>query len=200
MRYFNRIIAVFIIACLCAVGAGCSFMSKNDAKESFEGMMNAFKECNREEINKYYSFSAVTAYIDEASGEEYQDAVLSTLKNMDYKVNSIKDAGDNAMVINVDITTLDYSKIIERYIEDVMELVESKEYQVQIKSMAADDYKKLMVDKMIDAISESSSEKVTKTVDVLMIKSSEKWVLGGDADAFLGILFADISNAVESLT
>ena len=136
----------------------------------------------------------------EASGEEYQDAVLSTLKSMDYKVNSIKDAGDNAMVINVDITTLDYSKIIERYIEDMMELVDSKEYQVKIKSMTAGDYKKLMVDKMIDAISESSSEKVTKTVDVLMIKSGEKWVLGGDADAFLGILFADISNAVESLT
>lgn len=200
MRYFNRIITVFVIACLCVVSNGCSSTSKNDAKDSFANMMNAFKECNREEINKYYSFSAVTTYIDEASGEEYQEAVLSTLKSMDYKINSVKDAGENAIVINADITTLDYSKIIEKYIEDVMELVESKEYQVQIKSMTADDYKALMAKKMVDAISESSSEKVTNTVDVLMIRSDNKWILGGDADAFLGILFADISNAVESLT
>lgn len=200
MRYFNRIITVFVIACLCFVGNGCSSASKNDAKNSFVNMMNAFKECDREEINKYYSFSAVTTYIDEASGEEYQEAVLSTLKSMDYKINSVKDAGENAIVINADITTLDYSKIIEKYIEDVMELVESKEYQVQIKSMTADDYKALMAKKMVDAISESSSEKITNTVDVLMIRSDNKWILGGDADAFLGILFADISNAVESLT
>ena len=200
MRFFNKLIAIFVIACICAISGGCSSESKNAAKESFENMMNAFKECNKEEINKYYSFSAVTAYIDEASSEEYQEAVLSTLKSMDYKVNAVKDAGENAVVINVEITTLNFSKIIERYIEDVMELVDSKEYQLKVKSMTADEYKTLMADKMVAAISESDGEKITKAVDVVMINSGDKWVLGGDADAFLGVLFADISNAVQSLT
>ena len=163
-------------------------------------MMNAFKDCNKEEINKYYSFSAVTAYIDKASGKDYEDAVLSTLKSMDYSINSISDAGENAMVINVEITTLNFSKIIEKYIDDIMDLVESKEYRLKVNSMTPDEYKTLMAKKMVDAVSESTNEKVTRTIDVLMIKSGDNWVLGGDADAFLGILFADISNAVQSLT
>lgn len=199
MNIFKRVIALIASVCICVGCAGCS-SSKNMAEESFVNMMNSFKECNKEEISKYYSFNAVVSYIDKASGEEYTDTVLSTLKSMDYKINSVKEAGENAVVINADITTLDFLKIIENYIDEVMNLVDSKEYRLKVKSMTTKEYKALMARKMVDAVSKSESERITQTVDVLMIKSGDNWVLGGDADAFLGILFADINNAVQSLT
>lgn len=198
MRCLKGIALVLVVALTFVMG-GCS-PSETEAKKAFENMMNAFKACDENAIDEYYSFSAVTSYVDEKNGKEYRDAVLTTLKKMDYKINSANTSGENSVIINVDITTLDFSEIINRYIDEVMGLVGSKEYQLKVKSMTADEYKTIMAGKMVDAINNSDVKTVTKSVDVMMIKSGDAWVLGGEADVFLGTLFADMSNAVQSLT
>ncbi len=190
---------VTVVLIMALLLSGC-IASEMGAKKAFEGMMNAFKECNSEEIENYYSFSGVTNYIDEVSGEEYRDAILSTLSKMDYKINSARTVNDTTVIINADITTIDFSEIINSYIEEIVETVESKEYQLKVKSMTTEEYKTKMAEKMVDAIEESSGKTVTKPVEVMMVKSGDEWVLGGEADVFLGVLFADMSNAVRSLT
>ncbi len=190
---------VSVVLVMILMLSGC-IASEMGARDAFDGMMDAFKECNREEIESYYSFNAVTNYIDEASGEEYRDAILSTLSKMNYKINSAKAVNDTTVIINADITTIDFSEIINNYIEEIVKTVESKEYQLKVKSMTAEEYKAKMAEKMVDAINESSGTTITKTVEVMMVKSGDEWVLGGEADIFLGVLFADMSNAVRSLT
>lgn len=193
----NAILSVFLV--LTVLLSGCA-SAEIEAKKAFVSMMDAFKECNREAIDNYYSFNAVTSYIDEVDGEEYRDAVLTTLYKMDYKINSSMKTNDTTVIINVDITTLDFSEIIENYINEVMETVESKEYQLKVRSMTTDEYKTMMAEKMVEAINNCEEKIVTKNVSVMMVKSGDAWVLGGEADVFLGVLFADMSNAVNSLT
>ncbi len=192
-------IIVSAVLVLTVALSGC-VVSEAEAKKAFVSMMDAFKTCNSDVIDDYYSFSAVTNYIDEAEGEEYRDAILTTLSKMDYKVNSAKSTNDTTVIINADITTLDFSEIIESFVGEVMETVDSREYQLKVKSMTPDEYKSQMAEIMVDAINESDGKTVTKTVEVMMVKSGDEWVLGGEADVFLGVLFADMSNAVRSLT
>lgn len=199
MKRLKIIAVILIVVQLAAVLSGC-LISQNSATEAFESMMDAFKACNENTISDYYSFSAVTNYVDDASGKEYRDAVLSTLGMMDYRVISSEVSNENAVIVTAEITTVDFAEIVDKYIDSVTELVNSKEYRLKVQSMTTEEYKKIMAEKMVDAISQSSGEKVTKQVNVTMIKSGKNWILGGEPEELLGVLFADISNAVSSLT
>lgn len=193
---------VFLILALILTAAlvcGCS-PSEMNAKSAFEDMMDGFKTRNEELIDEYYSFGAVTGYIDKADGEEYRDAILKTLDKMEYKVNFTEKAGENAVRINADITTVDFSDIIERYIKNVMELVESRDYKTKIKALTDEEYKREMANRMVASIAEAGDKKMTKTVDVIMIKTDKGWTLGGEPEELMKAMFADLGKTVDSLT
>lgn len=201
MKCFKKCMSgLFVLFVLTTVLlCGCSAW-QSSAEKSFESMMDAFKSRDENTISKYYSFSAVTNYVDDVSGKEYRDAVLSTLNKMDYRIVSAKQSNENAVIITADVTTVDFSEIIDNYIDGVKELVDSKEYRLKVQSMTTEEYKKIMAQKMVDAINKSDGKTVTEQVEVTMIKSGKEWILGGNSEEFLGVLFADISNAVTSLT
>ncbi len=194
-KVFLILAVIFTAVLVC----GCS-PSEMNAKSAFENMMDGFKARNEELINEYYNFGAVTGYIDKADGEEYRDAILKTLDKMEYKVNFTEKAGENAVRINADITTVDFSDIIERYIKNVMELVESRDYKTKIKALTDEEYKSEMAKRMVASIVEAGDKKMTKTVDVIMIKTDKGWTLGGEPEELMKALFADLGKTVDSLT
>ena len=198
MKKRSIIFIVFIAVVLCFCSA-CS-QAEINAKKAFEDTMNAFKSADKNEIDKYYSFSMVTAYIDKEDGEVYQDAVVSTLKKMDYKINSVKKLSDKAVSISVEITGVDFSKITENYLKKLTEIVQSDEYQTAVKKMSEDEYKKIISDIMIEAINNNGNDRKTKQIEAVMINTENGWMLGGNSDEFLGALFANLSNAVNSLS
>lgn len=191
-------ITLVTILTVTALLVACS--GESDAKKAFDATMGAFKSADKSEIDKYYSFQTVTAYIDEADGELYRDAILSTLKKMDYKINSAKKVSDTAVVINAEVTTIDYSKVVNSYIDKVSELVKSKEYVNSVKTMSESEYKKLLAEKMIESINENSETRKSTTIDATMIKTENGWSLGGDTNDLLNALFANMSNAVNALS
>lgn len=194
----KKIICFITAICMTLTLAACGG-AESEARETFESMMNAFKSCDKTQINKYYGFDKLTSYIEAEEGEFLSDAVLGTLSEMDYKVNSAEKVNSTAVKLNVEITTVDFSKIMNNYIEKVTALVASPEYQAKVRTMDDSEYKSLMAAQMIDCIEESGKETVTKTTDVTMIKSESGWSLGGNSDDFLGVLFENLSNAVEAL-
>lgn len=198
MKIKKSYILLVLVLIVAALACGCS--GKADAKKSFDATMQAFKSADKSEIDKYYSFQTVTAYIDEADGEQYRDAVLSTLKKMEYKVNSTKQVSDTAVVINAEITTIDYSKVVNSYIDKVSKLVKSEEYIKSVKTMSEEEYKKLLAEKMIESINENLETRKSTTVDATMIKTENGWSLGGDTNDLLNALFANMSNAVNYLS
>ena len=54
---------------------------------------------------------------------------------------------------------------------------------------------------MKKCIKDGAGEKRTQTADVTMIKDTAgKWTIGGNSEEVLGILFADLSEALDYLT
>ncbi len=194
----TKLILTTVIMAVILLLSGCS-NADSEAKESFEDMMSAFKSCDESQIDLYYDFDKVSAYIEETDGEEFKEAILSTLSKIEYKINSSKKVNSDAVRLNVDITTVDFSAITEKYIAAVVELVNSDEYRNKIKAMTDDEYKSLMAEQMILAIEEGGAATKTKTIDVTMKKNGVVWELGGDTRLFLGTLFENLSNAVNSL-
>ena len=195
MGKLKYIIALLIISLSLS---GCS-TTASEAQATFENMMKAFQSCDKAQIDEYYSFDNLVSYIEEAEGELLSNAVFSTLSKMEYKVNSAERMNSNAVKLNVEITTVDFSEIMQSYITKVSKLVESPEYQARVRQMDDNEYKSLMVAQMIAAIDECGDKKVSKTIDVTMAKGTSGWLLGGNSDEFLGALFEDLSDAVEAL-
>ncbi len=195
MKKLKYLIVILIISLSLS---GCS-TSAGEAQATFENMMKAFQSCDKTQIDRYYSFENLVSYIEEEEGELLTNAVFSTLAEMEYKVNSAERISSNAVKLNVEINTVDFSEIMKNYIGKVTKLVESSEYQVKIRQMEDTEYQALMVAQMIAAIDECDDKKTSKTIDVIMAKGTSGWLLGGNSDEFLGALFEDLSNAVEAL-
>ena len=171
-----------------------------EAQNAFRDIMETFKTCDEKAIDEAYGFTEIASFVDKNSGEKLRNDVISTLSEMEYKVNSAERISSSAVQLNVDIKTVDFSQIVDIYIDKVTELVESREYQSKISSMNDEEYETLIAGKMIEAIDEANGEKVTKTLDVVMTKSGSVWKLGGNSDEFLEALFEGLSTAVESLS
>lgn len=194
--YSLRIVALLLI--ISVLLSGCSGTAA-DAQTDFEKIMTAFKSADREEIDDAYNFSEVVGFIEGTNGEAFSDAIISTLPNMSYKVNSAERVSGTVVKLNVEITTVDYSEIVKQYIDNVTHLVESSDYKAMVSTITDAEYAKIISEQMAQAIKECSNTSVTKTVDVTMTKSGEKWKISGNSEEFLGALFANLSTAVEAL-
>ena len=193
------ILSVILLTAVMMLAAACSG-TESEALGGLEDILNALKSCDSEKIDEYYSFDQVTAYVDKADGERFRDAVISTLSKMDYKIDSTERVSDSAVNVTVELTTVDFSKIVESYIDKVMNKVNSSDYQKKVPGMTEEEYTKEMTELMNNCISENMDTKTTKTLTVTMIKgASGKWTVGGNTDEFLGALFADLSDAVDYL-
>lgn len=199
MKHITKLMIAVLLLPVLAM-SGCS-ESESDAVAAFEQTMSAFKSGIGDEIDKYYSFDRVTAYIDKADGEEFRDTVLSTLSAMDYKINSTKAVNSESVILNVTFETVDFSKIVGAFIDEAVKLTESGDYQRKISVMSDEEYNRIMTEAMKKCINDGVSEKRTQTADVTMIKDSAgKWIIGGNSEEVLGILFADLSEALDYLT
>ena len=198
MRKLHTIRIVAVILLVAAFLSGCTG-GTSDAQTDFENIMNSFKTANKAEIEKVYNLSEVLSFVDDAGNDAFADAIISTLSKMEYKVNSAQRVSSNAVKLNVTIRTVDYSKIVERFVDNVVKLTESRDYKVMISTIGEAQYQKLMKEQMIKAIEECGEATTTKAVEVVMTKSGDKWKIGGDSEEFLGALFVNLSAAVEAL-
>ena len=196
-KIMKKLLCVMMVLCVLLCG-GCAG-AESEARAELENMLNAFKSCDKAQINKYYSYDSLTAYLEAEEGEILSDAVFQTLAHMNYEIKGSEKVNGTAIKFNVDITTVDFSAIMEAYINKVTALVATPEYQQRIKLMQEEDYSAMMADLMIEAIEENSSKTTTKNTDITMIKGESGWTLGGRSDDLLGMLFENLSNAVENL-
>ena len=189
----------FMLAVVMVISFSACSRAVNEARVELENTMNAFKSCDKAQINKYYSYDSLTSYLEAEEGELLSEAVLNTLSHMDYEIKGSERINSTAVKFNVDITTVDFYAIMEAYIEKVTSLVADAGYQAEIKTMQEEEYDAIMAGLMIDAINENSGKSVTKSEEITMIKGKTGWILGGRSDELLGMLFENLSKAVENL-
>ncbi len=185
---------VFLVILLVFLLSGCG--AETGARRDFENMMNAFKTADKTKINRYYDMAKISAFLD----GDFSAELFKTLKQMDYRVISSKKTDDGAVKLNVEITTLDFSKIVSDYLIKVEELISSSAYKQSVKHMLDEEYQETMSNLMVESINECE-EKTSKTIEVIMVKTEDgSYRTDGNSNEFLSALFEDLGAAVESFT
>ena len=194
---FKKVLAYFLIIATLLCLSGCG--AKSDAKKELDLIMQAFKTGNSEKINEYYNFDEISRFINPDKQDEMLSAVLKILPEMDYSISSVEKIDTDTVEISLTIKTLDFSGIMNRYIQEIKDMVEEKDYQKTISSMSQEEYQNLLADKMLSAIAQEKDEKIVKTVRVTMNKQNGKWRMTDGNDAFLRTMFGNLIDAVNSL-
>lgn len=177
--------------------AGCGTVK--EANAAFDTMMQAFQTGDKTQISQYYDFDSVSNFINAEDSEQLQNAILSTLKQMSYKVEASEKMEDGSVKLQVKVTTLDFSDVMKRYMDQVMQMVASAEYQAKVSEMTQEEYQKQLANCMLNVLAQTDIPSTENTIEVTMIENDGSWQIGGDKDAFLGALFANLSDAVNSL-
>lgn len=180
------------ILVLASCGSGSIEEAKTEINHQFPQIIDSFKSGNIDSINTY-SINEVN--IDDEDG--LKTAILSSLSNIDYKINSVTPENGKNAVVNIDITMIDSSQVMEKYIQNIMTLVSSPEYQSLLSSLTKEDYAKMMDDELAKILASGELQTVTKTVDVNLQKSNDTWKLKDNSLADL--LMNNTVNAINQI-
>ena len=193
----KRIVSIALVLLLVFL-AGCG--SKGDARDAFHTMMAALKTGDVETIKPYYDFAQESNFTTITTADEMLQVVLATLKEIEYQVEEVEQLDGNTVQITAKVTTLDFTQIINLYLEQLMTMVGDEAYQSQVSGMEQGDYQKLVADKMTELLTTEEIETEEKTVMVTMVKQEDgTWVPGADKADFYGALFVNLIDAVNSL-
>lgn len=188
------ILLVLVVVCL----AGCG--AKNDAETTFDTMMKALQTGDANEIRPYYDFSQESNFSNVSTANEMEDVVLATLKKMEYRVDSAERLDNNNVKMTITATTLDFTQVMNAYVEQLILMVEDDAYQSQLATMEQGDYQKLVAERMTGLLESEEIATEEKTISVTMVKQEDgTWAPGADKDEFFGALFVNLFDAVNSL-
>ncbi len=193
----KRVISILLILLVvCLTGCG----GKNDAEAAFGNMMKALQTGDAEAIKPYYDFSQESNFANTATANEMADVVLATLKKMEYRLDSAERLDNNNVKMTITATTLDFTQVMNAYVEQLILMVEGDAYQEQVATMEQGDYQKLVADQMVQLLEGEEIGTEEKTISVTMVKQEDgTWAPGEDKDEFFGALFVNLIDAVNSL-
>lgn len=195
-RNFVRIISISaIVLSIAILMTSCSKSNseiESEAKTAFDTIINAFKSGDSEQIKSL-------CITPDSLGEdtEIKSAILSSLKNIAYEIKNVTVNDRKNARINVDITIIDSSKIMEQYIENIVALVSSSEYQSKLATMEREEYQDIMNDEFEKVLNNGEIPTVTKNIDVDLRFDEGKWKLNGAA--LTDLLVTNTVNAVSQI-
>lgn len=181
---------ILIIGALTLCG-GNTEEARQEAEQAFSKTMEAFKSGNVEQIKNYCDSVEINDNTD------LRAAILSSLKNVTYDINSVTASSAKKAVVNADITLIDASQVMQKYIENIAAMVSSPEYQNNLATMTKEDYQKLMDDQLANVLENGGVPNVTKTIDVNMKKEGGSWKV--DGSALPELLVTNTLNAIEQI-
>ncbi len=192
----KRVLSILLVLMLVFL-TGCG--AKGDAETAFDTMMKVLQTGDAEAILPYYNFNQESKFVNPDASSEMLQVVLGTMKDMKYHVESVEKIDGANVKITAKVTTLDFSQVINLYIEKLLTMVEDPDYQAQVGGMSQEDYQMRMADQMTEIITSGELGTEEKTVSITMVKEEDTWVPGGDKEDFFGSLFENLIGAVNSL-
>ena len=173
--------------------------AQNHATKAFDAMMQALKSGEKEQVQVYFDIDGEMAKFLTERKTELEDAVLDALKKMDYKVEAIQKIDNNQVSIEAKITTLDFSEVMNRFLNQVMLLVSGEEYRNQVGNMSKETYQNLLIEQMVAVLAQTDIEKIESIVSVVMIKENGKWQMEQGGETFLDTIFVGLFQTINSL-
>ena len=171
------------------------------AEKAFDTMMQAFQSGDLTEISAYYDLEEVSNFaLPQASNRnELIASILDLLKQISYEVTSVEKSDNSSCRINVTVTTVDLSYVMDSYIDRIMNLVSSEEYQSKLSTMSQDEYQSMLAEQMIEILSQNDFPLHESELSLTMVNENGVWKAGQDKDDFFNSLFNNLPNAINSL-
>lgn len=192
LRIISALTTIVVIGtCLVSCGKSDSEIQK-EIEAAFTSVIEAFKSGDSESI-KNFCISPDTL----GDETEIKSAVLDSLGNISCTVNSVTVNDSKNVTINADITMIDTSKIMEEYINNIVALVSSAEYQSKLETMTREEYQSLMNDELKKVLSGDDIPTVTNNIDVTMRLDGNTWKLNGSE--LTDLLINNTVNAVNQI-
>ncbi len=189
-------ILLITVVTICLTGCG----AKNNAEQAFRTMMEAFQTGEAEKIKPYYDFEKQSQVEAESTSVALQESILATMEEMEYQVKDVKKLDGNTVQITALVTTVNFSEVMNLYIEQLTTMVGDEAYQSGIPDMEEDDYQEIIATKMTESLKTEDLGTEEKSLTLTMVKQEDgSWVPGADQDAFYGGLFGNLVDAVNSL-
>ncbi len=183
-----------IILAVSASGCGVA----QEAQTAFDTMMQTFQAGELEGVGRYYDFDTKNQFVNGKARQELLEKVLETLKEMRYRITGIEKIDGANVKFTVELTTLDFSEIMDQYIKRITAMTADAAYQAKVSVMTQEEYQGLLAEQMTEIL-EEELETVTKDVSVTMVKQGDTWIPGGDKEMFFGAVFGNLLDAVNSL-
>lgn len=179
-----------IVITVSSCGSKSNDEAESEAQAAFSSAIEAFKSGDVEQI-KSLSLSPDTISDD----TELRSLILSSLNNITYDIKSATASDGKNVIINVDITMIDSSKVMEKYIENIVSLVSSPEYQSNLSSMSREEYQNIMNQELQKVLTNGEIPNVTKNIDVNMRFDNGSWKINGSELTDLLI-----SNTIDAIS
>lgn len=193
----KKFLAVLMIGAISLCLFGCN--AEEDAEAALDTMMTAFKSGDREQILSYYDFEAESNIIDAEESRALEEVILSTLSKMDYKIKGAEKLDSSQVRFDIELTTVDFSKIMELYITQVMTMVASPEYQAKVNTMTQEEYQQMLAEQMKEVIASPEVSTAVNEVTLTMVKENGVWTAGPEKEEFINSVFNNLWDAVNSL-
>ncbi len=193
----KSILSFLLIGMLLVSVTGCG--AKSGAEEAFSTMMQILQTGEIETIGGYYNFDEISRFLDAEKQQELLTVVFQTLKEMEYQIESVEKINGANVKVSAKIKILDFSQVMERYLEAVMAMTANPQYQAKLPTIKAEEYQNMLADAMAEILADPDIPKVSQTVEITMVKQNGKWMPGGDKNEFFGVLFGNLMDAVNSL-
>jgi len=165
------------------------------AEEAFSNGLNAIKTLDYDGMKQYFSSNEILGQGDGENQLVSQGDNLSLLvRNLDYKIVSSTETGDQAIVV-AEITNLNIEPILGAYFGQAMEFALQNAFSSEPLDEEA--INEQMEEMLVELLGAPDHELVTTTVEVALEKADEKWTIDaseGLQDAIFGGLFSVLSG------
>ena len=170
LKFLAVVMAAVSVLALAACG-GNDEEKVQQATQAFETVMDGFKSGDT---------AVIEQYVDLGDDPELGSALAASLGNIAYEVKSVTVSGNTATV-NASITSIDSSRLMQKYIENVAALVSSPDYQSKVGTMTKEEYDALMNAQLISILSSGEVGTVTTDETIEMTKEDGEWKLSGSS-------------------
>lgn len=183
------IIGTLLVVILILIVLAATFLT-NTPNKTVEKMLQALKDGNYEEINKYINYEELMSSSDlldnDESNEEFQKLLFEKLS---WKVTQTK-LDNDVSTVTIDITNKNFKTIINNYMQKILKIAFSSQ---NISDQETESY-------LIDELKNDSVDTITETQTINLVKQDGKWVITTTGEELIDMLLPGLSEAVNSLS
>ena len=184
------IITIIIIIIVLVLAILLFMLLANGPKSVIEGMFNALKNGNYEEVNEYVNYEEMISSSEILDSESLDEETMNLLfDKLDWKIIETTQE-ENTANVTVEVTNKNFKTIIANYMQNALRVAFSGQ---ELSDAEMENY-------LLEELRNEDVEMTTTTQTISLTKQNGKWVINTTDTNLINILLPGLSEAVNSLS